>query len=214
MDAPVIDILFRSRKTLLKILEEKGYDISPYEKFSPWEIEAMIVNEKKNNLKMELIHKESEKKCVVIYRLNRLKQSLPKFVSSLIDEESDDYIPNIESTMVYVIVLEPVNTVDVFHNAAAAALSSKTRISFFQADSLVNDPRQHVLVPKHELVKKEDIPALKKFLNIQTVANLPFIRFHQDIQARLLGSVPGDVIKITRPSSSSGVETIYRVCVP
>ena len=214
MDAHVIDILFRSRKTLLKILEEKGYDISPYEKFSPWEIEAMIVNEKKNNLKMELIHKESEKKCVVIYRLNRLKQSLPKFVSSLTDEESDDYIPNIESTMVYVIVLEPVNTVDVFHNAAASALSSKTRISFFQADSLVNDPRQHVLVPKHELVKKEDIPALKKFLNIQSVANLPFIRFHQDIQARLLGSVPGDVIKITRPSSSSGVETIYRVCVP
>jgi len=214
MDAPVIDILFRSRKTLLKILEEKNYDITPYSKFSPWEIEAMIINEKKNNLKMELTHKENETKCVVIYRLNRLKQSLPKFVASLTDEESDEYIPNIQNTMIYVIVLEPVTTVDVFHNAAVNALSNKISVSFFQADTLVNDPREHILVPKHELVLKEDIPALKKFLNIQSVANLPLIRFHQDIQVRLLRAIPGDVIKITRPSPSSGVEIIYRVCVP
>uniref|UniRef100_A0A6C0D7Q1 RNA polymerase subunit H/Rpb5 C-terminal domain-containing protein n=1 Tax=viral metagenome TaxID=1070528 RepID=A0A6C0D7Q1_9ZZZZ len=214
MEEHVIDTLFRSRKTLLKILEEKGYDITPYEKLSPWEIEAMIVNEKKNNLKMELVHKENESKCVVMYRLNRVKQSLGKLVSSLNDQESDDYIPNLENTMVYIIVLEPVNNVDVFHNAALNALSNKINLSFFQADSLVNDPRQHILVPKHELVKKEDISALKKFLNIQSVANLPFIRFHQDIQVRLLGTVPGDVIKITRPSPSSGEETVYRVCVP
>lgn len=214
MDAHVIDILFRSRKTLLKILEEKGYDITPYEKLSPWEIEAMIVNEKKNNLKMELIHKENETKCVVMYRLNRIKQSLTKLISSLNDEETEDFIPNVESTMVYIIVLEPVNSVDVFHNAALNALNNKISVSFFQADSLVNDPRQHVLVPKHELVKKEDIPSLKKILNIQSVANLPFIRFHQDIQARLLGAIPGDVIKVTRPSPSSGEETVYRVCVP
>lgn len=214
MEAHVIDTLFRSRKTLLKILEEKGYDITPYEKFSPWEIEAMIINEKKNNLKMELIHKEDESKCLVIYRLNRVKQSLAKLISSLNDEESDDYIPNLENTMVYIIVLEPVNNVDVFHNAVLNALSNKINVAFFQADTLVNDPRQHILVPKHELVKKEDINALKKFLNIQSVANLPFIRFHQDIQARILGAVPGDVIKITRPSPSSGEETVYRVCVP
>ena len=44
MDAKIIDTLFRSRKTLLNILSEKGYDISPYEKFGPWEIEAMIIS--------------------------------------------------------------------------------------------------------------------------------------------------------------------------
>lgn len=214
MEAPIIDILFRSRKTLVKVLEEKGYDVTKYEKFSPWEIEAMIISEKKNNLRMDLIHKENESKCVVLYRLNRLKQSLTKFVSSLSDEDSDDYIPNVESTLVYVIVLEPVNNVDVFHAASLQALSNKIHISFFQADTLVNDPREHILVPKHELVSKSDISDLKKFLNIQTVANLPFIRFHQDIQARLLGAVPGDVLKVTRPSPSSGTETVYRVCVP
>ena len=168
---------------------------------------------------MELEQKEikSGKKCVVLYRLNRVKQTLAKFISDLSNEESDDYIPNIESCIVYVIVLEPVNTVDLFHTAALNAIAKKVTVSFFQADTLVNDPRHHILVPKHELLSKEDkevIAELKKTLNIQSVSNLPFIRFHQDIQGRLLGAVPGDVIKITRASQSSGVETIYRVCVP
>ena len=50
-------------------------------------------------------------------------------------------------------------------------------------------------------------------VNIQSISNLPFIRFHEDIQVRLLGAVPGDIIKITRPSPSSGVEVMYRVCI-
>jgi hypothetical protein len=214
MEASVIDVLFRSRKTLLNILDEKGYDISPYEKFGPWDIESMIINDKKNNLKMELQHKTSDTKCVVVYRLNRLKQSITKFMSGLNDPESEDYITNIESSVIIVILLEPVTTVDVFHSAALNALNQFIYISFFQADSLVNDPRKHILVPKHELVDKASLPALKKQLNIQSIANLPFIRFHQDIQTRLLGAIPGDVIKITRPSPSSGIENVYRVCVP
>ena len=214
MDDSSLDVLFRSRKTLLSILDEKGYDITPYEKFSPWEIESMIINEKKNNLKMELQHRESTTKCVVVYRLNRLKQSIYKFMAGLNDPESEEYINNVESSTVIVILLEPVTTVDVFHTAALNALSNKIHITFFQADSLVNDPRKHILVPKHELVEKESLSTLKKQLNIQSIANLPFIRFHQDIQTRLLGAIPGDVIKITRPSPSSGIEIVYRVCVP
>jgi DNA-binding transcriptional LysR family regulator len=43
---------------------------------------------------------------------------------------------------------------------------------------------------------KDDVAILKKKLNIQSVSNLPFVRFHQDIQIRILGAIPGDVIKI------------------
>ena len=215
MDAEVYDVLFRSRKTLLNILKEKGYDISAYEKFSPWEIEAMISNEKKNALGMKLTKENGDEKCVVIYRLNRLKQSLTKFIeSNFVDEESEDYIPDAQNSEIMVILLESVNN-EVFHTASLATYQKhKIRISFFQAHSLVNNPKEHILVPKHEIVPKDEIPELKKRLNIQGVSNLPFIRFHQDIQARLLGALPGDVIKITRPSPSAGVEIVYRVCVP
>jgi DNA-directed RNA polymerase subunit H len=215
MNAEVIDVLYRSRKTLLSLLKAKGYDISQYEKFGPWEIEAMIQNEKLNSLGMKLMkNDESSKTCIVIYRLNRLKQSIQTFISSLFDEESDMYIADPQSTEVVVMLLEPVNNIDVFHNAALQTLQNGLHISFFQAHSLVNNPQNHVLVPKHTLVEKDLLVELKKKLNIQSISNLPFIRFHQDIQARILGAVPGDVIKITRPSPSVGVETVYRVCVP
>jgi DNA-directed RNA polymerase subunit H len=218
MNTEVYDILFRSRKTLLSILDKKGYDTSMYEKFGPWEIEAMIINDKKNTLHMKLSQKaesDNPKNCLVIYRLNRVKQSLPKFLKSFTDDkESEEYIENPENTEVIVILLEPVNTVDAFHNAALSCYSKyKLKVSFFQADSLVNNPSEHILVPKHEIVPNEEVSDLKKRLNLQSISNLPFIRFHQDIQVRLLGAVPGDIIKITRPSPSSGVETVYRVCV-
>ena len=218
MNTEVYDILFRSRKTLLTILDKKGYDTSMYEKFGPYEIEAMIIHEKKNALHMKLSQKaesDIQKNCVVIYRLNRLKQSLQKFLASFTeDEDSEDFITDLENTELIVILLEPVNTVDAFHNASLMCYTKyKLKVSFFQADSLVNNPSEHILVPKHEIVLREEIPELKKQLNIQSVANLPFIRFHQDIQARMLGAVPGDVIKITRDSPSSGIEIIYRVCV-
>lgn len=218
MNAEVFEVLYRSRKTLLNILKNKGYDTTPYEKFGPWEIEAMIQNEKKNSLRMELMKKDSVKsdiqRCIVIYRLNRLKQSIQSFISAFFDEESEEYISTPESTEVIVMLLEPVNNVDVFHNAALNLFQNKLRLNFFQAHSLVNNPQEHVLVPIHELVDKDEIPNLKKKLNIQSISNLPFIRYHQDIQSRILGAVPGDVLKITRPSASAGVEIIYRVCVP
>jgi DNA-directed RNA polymerase subunit H (RpoH/RPB5) len=178
----------------------------------------MIQNEKKNSLRMDLMKKDSVKsdiqRCIVVYRLNRLKQSIQSFIAAFFDEESEEYISTPESTEVIVMLLEPVNNVDVFHNAALNVFQNKLRLNFFQAHSLVNNPQDHVLVPIHELVDKDEIPNLKKKLNIQSISNLPFIRYHQDIQSRILGAVPGDVLKITRPSASAGVETIYRVCVP
>ena len=219
INAEVYDSLFRSRKTLLNILSKKGYVITPYEKFGPWEIESMIISDKKNALRMDLT-KENDTaetkitKCVVLYYLNRLKQRVTGLIENFFKEDSEEYIADPETTEVIVIVLEPVNKVDIFHNAAFIALNKKLHLSFFQAQSLVNNPQDHILVPKHELVPKDDITELKKKLNIQSVNNLPIIRFHQDIQSRILGAIPGDVIKITRPSPSAGIELIYRVCVP
>ena len=40
------------------------------------------------------------------------------------------------------------------------------------------------------------------------------IKFHVDPIARCIGAVPGDIIKITRPSASAGEAIIYRVCAP
>jgi DNA-directed RNA polymerase subunit H (RpoH/RPB5) len=70
-----------------------------------------------------------------------------------------------------------------------------------------------VLVPKHEQVPQSLHEEFLKKFHLKTKMNLPMIRFHEDIIARILGLVPGDIVKITRPSPQSGEYESYRVCV-
>jgi DNA-directed RNA polymerase subunit H (RpoH/RPB5) len=79
---------------------------------------------------------------------------------------------------------------------------------------LVINPTQHVLVPKHEIVPESEHKELMDSMYITAKSKFPEIKFHIDPIARCIGAVPGDIVKITRPSASSGVAIIYRVCAP
>jgi len=69
----------------------------------------------------------------------------------------------------------------------------------------------HIFVPKHEIMtKKESLEVLKKF-NCQPT-NLPLI-FVTDPAIVGLGVKPGDMIKITRKSSTAGQSLYYRYVV-
>ncbi|GFN40811.1 MAG: DNA-directed RNA polymerase subunit H [Marine Group I thaumarchaeote] len=69
----------------------------------------------------------------------------------------------------------------------------------------------HVYVPKHEIIlKKEAEEVLEKF-NCK-LTELPFI-FANDPAIVGLGVKPGDVIKITRKSSTAGESLYYRYVV-
>jgi DNA-directed RNA polymerase subunit H (RpoH/RPB5) len=104
---------------------------------------------------------------------------------------------------------------DSFHTKALTLWTTKKfRIGFFLVDNLVNNPAEHVLVPKHERVPLKEQEELLKQLYAQKKQQLPWIVFHVDIQARILGLIPGDIVKITRPSPSAGYYTEYRVCAP
>ena len=103
---------------------------------------------------------------------------------------------------------------DIFTSASLNQWNkNKFRLSFFLVDHLVNNPAEHVLVPKHERVPIGEHPELLKQMYAKK-AQFPLIVFHQDIQARILGLVPGDIVKITRPSPSAGYYVEYRVCAP
>lgn len=226
MDYETLTVLYRSRQTILKILAARGYDTTRYEKFGPIEISAMQ-SAGPTAFQMDLERADASEqvapgagagaitKCRVVYSLSRIKNRLESFMADLLDEEMPDPLDP-STTEVIVMLLEPV--VAAFHAAALSALArpgqDKLRISFFQAHTLVNNPFDHVLVPKHELLPSSQHAAFLKDNNIKAKANLPLIKFHEDIIARLMGLQPGDIVKITRPSPSAGEYTIYRLCAP
>lgn len=212
--------LLRSRKTILEILSKRGYNTKPFENFGPDEITLMLSDRVKNDeaFRMDLERPAESTdtgitQCRVLYSLQtKLKPRLPYFVADLISPESSDPV-EAKTTEVIVLVNEPV--AEIFHSAAYEQFQkNKLRIFFFPIANLVVNPSEHMLVPKHERVPTQEHAALMKKYNVERKSQLEWIRFHEDMQARVLGLVPLDIVKITRASPSSGEYVLYRVCLP
>ena len=216
MNYEAIEILYRSRLTLLEHLETDGYDTTPYSKFSTKEIAEMVkagpVAGAPPALMMELSRKAEGKhtKCLVVYTIGKIKQKLNAFTSKIIDTEEGTFDP--VTTEVIIITMEPVGAN--FHAMALLCHNQhKTKVRYFQAAAIINNPMKHILVPKHERLSVEEEEPLLKSLYAKK-SQLPLIRFHEDPIARMIGLMPGDIVKITRASPTSGECVGYRVCVP
>lgn len=215
-DFELFDHLYRSRKTILRILADRGYNTKPFENFGPDEIEAMVVAGA-DALRMDLERPPQKDstitKCRVLYSTTKLKNRLGSFLLSLTKAQkpTDDVVdPKTTEVVVMLAAADGESVVDIFHTNAYEQYTSKgLRISFFRIASLVIHPSDHVLVPKHEKLSEDEIPFPKSERH-----KLPFIRFHEDMQARILGLVPRDIVKITRPSPASGEYVMYRICSP
>lgn len=219
MSYEIVDTLYRSRKTLLDHLEQEGYDIAPFSKFSPKEIAEMVkagpIAGAPPALQMELNRKvpddeHKHRKCLVVYTIGKIKQKLNAFTQNIISTEEGTFDP--DSTEVIIVTMEPIG--GNFHSMALLSHSvHKTKVRFFQAAAIINNPLKHILVPKHERVPAKDEEALLKSIFAKK-SQLPLIRFHEDPIARLIGLMPGEIVKITRASPTAGECILYRVCVP
>jgi len=210
-----VDTLYRSRITLLDHLETSGYDTTPYRKFSHKEIELMIQAGPAGGappaLTMNLQKRDDPtRKCMVVTTLGKIKQKLRTFTYSYIESKDTEFDP--ATTELIIITLEPI--AHTFHAEAFDIWNKvKAQVRYFQAAAIINNPLKHVLVPLHERVSKEEETALLTDLYAKKV-QFPLIRFHEDPIARMLGLLPGELVKITRPSLTAGVYTTYRICAP
>jgi len=219
MDYENLHVLYRSRQTLLKLLADRGYNTKPYEKFGPVEIAAMAAAATAGGagggsfrMDLERTTTDAISKCRVVYSMNRVKNRLNTFLDEHLEEGNDDSV-NPATTELIVILLEPV--VETFHVAALNALSTKKlRVGFFKAHTIVNNPMEHVTQPKFELLPRSEHAEFLRQNRIKSIANLPLIKFHADMVARIMGLLPGDIVKIIRSSPSAGEYIAYRVCSP
>jgi DNA-directed RNA polymerase subunit H (RpoH/RPB5) len=213
-----IDNVYRSRHTLLDILRDRGYEVSKYEKFSP--AEATAAASSFTGLSFHVTKADEKKQCHVRYEnISQQKLKGPYFTEMIPDEDCE----NVE------VILMMTGSITDTHNGIALKEymrlkeepnekgireRRKLRVSFFSIEMLVINPTRHILVPKHEIVPEEEHKTLMDRLYVISKSKFPEIKFHADMIARCIGAVPGDIVKITRPSASSGEAIIYRVCAP
>ncbi len=71
--------------------------------------------------------------------------------------------------------------------------------------------RDHVLVPKHEVLSIEEAYKVLKVLGIRP-DQLPLIKA-SDPALRGLGAKPGDIVRIIRKSPTAGEVVVYRFVI-
>jgi len=216
-----VDSIYRSRMTLLDILEKRNYEVAMYRKFSPAEAAAAATALPGLSFtvykKAEAQIDDEKQECQVRYINNMTRPKLETFF---------DDIPEERTEHTEVIVMQQGPIADAHHAIAlkqymkmkdlptGEKVRAKLRVSFFCMDMIVVNPINHVLVPKHEIIPESEHKSLMASMYITTKSKFPEIKFHVDPIARCIGAVPGDIIKITRPSLSAGIAIIYRVCAP
>ena len=219
MNEAILDAIIRSRPTVLEVLEDRGFDTTAFQNELPTDLIAKASPALLNEIELELLriqvpskNKDSTQKAHVLYWMGMIRLKLND------KEKFDKLIPEEMSPEDQILILlneggETLN--DTFHSVAAHRwVTKKQCISFFEIRSLFSNPKNHILVPPHIRVPPEEVEDLLKKIRVKSKLELPHIRYHVDMQARILGLVPSDIVKIVRSSPTIGEYIMYRICVP
>lgn len=212
-----IELIIRSRPTILEILENRGYDVTSYKNVHPEDILKLA------STNPDLLRITAQKipdgpapmeRCVVLYQgiANVIRLRLEQVVMKLWDEENPNHF-NKETDEVIIILTEPYH--EAFDITSVKQWNTqKARISFFNLKNLISNPARHTFVPPHRKLTPDEIETVIQQTKVKTKYEFSHIKYHRDMQARVLGLVPGDLVEILRPSEDCGIFPVYRVCVP
>lgn len=199
--------LYKSRNTIIELLEYQGYNIDNHMTFSINEMDAMYKNKQLDFL---VTHQNKNTKTYIKYFLDS-KQIKPNVLDGFIDE-----LFHIESvltkndTLLIIVEDEPNDTIitkiKYLYDKMGifVVLHRITRLQF----NILN----HSLVPKCEILDDENVQQLQKTYNITDIKKIPEIsRF--DPQALAMSLRPGQICKFDRNSATSMNYTYYRICI-
>jgi len=206
--------LTASRKTIIEMMDLRGYQTDKYNNYSSKELDIMLKNMDKkinyNNMPLDMTfdQNDNDKQCVLKYIISRVRvANLKTLITELIEYEvvkpNDDII---------FIVKDKINNLDSFYNLFNSFLqTNKIFIQIFSIDNLIRNITNHELVPKMRIVSETEKEDIKKKYNIENNSNLPLI-LKSDPAAMFYGIKSGDFVEITRTSETSGIYIAYRYC--
>jgi DNA-directed RNA polymerase subunit H (RpoH/RPB5) len=199
--------LYKSRNTILELLEYQNYDTEVETGFTFMDIDKMNKN---NQFDMLIKHKTNEKKVYVKYYLSSKQiraQNLEEIIEDLYSIEN---VLTKNDTLIIIIDDEPNDTIQTKikylydRDGIFVVIHNIKRLQF----NILN----HNLVPDCTVLNKEEVEDLKKKYNIKELKQLPEIsRF--DPQALAMCLRPGDVCKFERDSATALKYNYYRSCI-
>lgn len=207
-----ISSVYKSRKVVLELMQKQGYNTDEYENFSVNDVNSMFQNKQ---LDMLLEKKETDpgeknkKKIYITYYL--AKTLRPQNVQEIIDDlfNLEEVLTKDDTLMI--IVKEEMN--ETLINLLKHIWEQDGILIVIQnIKRLQYNILEHVLVPDHRVLRRDEYDTIKERYNIIDDTQFPEIsRF--DPVAQIIGIRPGQVCEIIRPSKTSIQGTYYRICV-
>lgn len=208
----LISYIHTSRKIILELMKKQGYNIDDYSNFSINEVNSMNQNNQLDMLlemkKEDPITKRKNKIYIRYYLVKTIRQSN---IQDMIDDLFNlEQILTKEDTL-YIITKDDMNetlTNDLKHfwekDGIFIVVQSIKRLQF--------NILEHVLVPDHRVLMKNEIKDVMKKYNIKDKTQFPEIsRF--DPVAQVICMRPGQVCYILRSSKTAVTSDYYRICV-
>lgn len=202
-----IRAIYKSRSTLLELLDAQGYDVEDYVEFSLNEVDAMFNNDQ---LDMLLTHKDNGKKTYIKYYTNGGQLHVRK-MTEMIDE-----LYNIENVLNkdddFIIIYEDDPNDTVVTNLKYLYDNEGIFIVVHNIKRLQFNILEHSLVPESRKLNAVETSDLMKKYNLSKLSQLPEVsRF--DPQSLAMCLRPGQVCEYKRQSNTAITTNYYRVCV-
>ena len=201
-----INQIYKSRKNILEILNDIGYEVDEHIDFSVNEIDAMLNN---NQLDM-LLKTKDDKKTYIKYSLTSKQVRW----QNTLDETIEDlyYIDNTltkDDDLIIIINEEPndnlINKLKYIYDTDGIfiVVHNIARLQF----NILN----HTLVPKHKVLNDKEKEEIKNKYSVMDDSQFPDISRFSPV-SMVISMRPGELCEITRSSKTAINSKFYRIC--
>lgn len=208
----LISAVYKSRKTVLELMDKQGYNTDDYSFFSINEVNTM-----KNHNQLDMLLEKrvddpsTNRKNKIYIRYYLGKKINSNNIQEMIDDlfGIDEVLTNADT--LFIIIKDEVNETvinELKHiwekDGIFIVVENIKRLQF----NILN----HTLVPPHRVMANDEVTEVMKKFNLLNINEFPDIsRF--DPVAKVIGLRPGQVCHIVRPSKTAIKADYYRVCI-
>jgi DNA-directed RNA polymerase subunit H (RpoH/RPB5) len=210
------EFLTKTRTNLIKMLQYRKIDVSAYEKFNQDELKKMLqqslldksfTNAEVGPLDM-IVKNPDNSHTYVKYRLDKIKtaRAIESFIEQIYDTQlkPEDKLILVAPERINIQGSSFETMLNNFYNQKGYY------VQIISLPQLLINIVNHRDVPHHEVIEENEKKELLVKYNIKQ-ENLPII-LRDDAMARYLGLRPGEIVRILRPSPTSGTYVSYRIC--
>lgn len=197
--------IYKSRKNILDILKQRGFDVSNYEDSSITEVHTMIQQEQ---LDMLVKNDDKEKKAYIKYHLAKTIRptNIYEYVEDLFN--IDDVLGKNDDLII--ISKEPANET-IVKFLQQLWNEDGVFVTIIGLKHLQFNILRHSLVPSHRVLDDDEAEEVYNKYNITDKSQLPDISRFSPV-ALAIGIRPGELCEIIRPSKTAITSKFYRIC--